>query len=155
MAAYQAPPSLGFSRQEHWSGLPFPSPCTNYIYVCVSSLPPASHPSTPPLGVIQECWAELPVLHGSFPLAACLTLGCYVSAALPAQPALPFACCVHRPFSHLFECRRGGGPSLLTLAGYCVLHLPTDSSCFAHACVDYPIFKVWEGFCFLSGPWTI
>ena len=25
-AAQQAPPSLGFSRQEHWSGLPFPSP---------------------------------------------------------------------------------------------------------------------------------
>ena len=25
-AALQAPPSLGFSRQEHWSGLPFPSP---------------------------------------------------------------------------------------------------------------------------------
>ena len=26
IAAHQAPPSLGFSRQEHWSGLPFPSP---------------------------------------------------------------------------------------------------------------------------------
>ena len=26
MAAHQAPPSLGFSRQEHWSGLPFPFP---------------------------------------------------------------------------------------------------------------------------------
>ena len=26
MAAHQAPQSLGFSRQEHWSGLPFPSP---------------------------------------------------------------------------------------------------------------------------------
>ena len=26
MTAHQAPPSLGFSRQEHWSGLPFPSP---------------------------------------------------------------------------------------------------------------------------------
>ena len=26
MAAHRAPPSLGFSRQEHWSGLPFPSP---------------------------------------------------------------------------------------------------------------------------------
>ena len=26
MAAHQALPSLGFSRQEHWSGLPFPSP---------------------------------------------------------------------------------------------------------------------------------
>ena len=25
-AAHQAPPSLGFSRQKHWSGLPFPSP---------------------------------------------------------------------------------------------------------------------------------
>ena len=24
-AAHQAPPSLGFSRQEHWSRLPFPS----------------------------------------------------------------------------------------------------------------------------------
>ena len=26
MAAHQDPPSLGFSRQDHWSGLPFPSP---------------------------------------------------------------------------------------------------------------------------------
>ena len=26
MAAHQAPLSLGFSRQEHWSSLPFPSP---------------------------------------------------------------------------------------------------------------------------------
>ena len=25
-AAYQAPPSMGFSWQEYWSGLPFPSP---------------------------------------------------------------------------------------------------------------------------------
>ena len=26
MVAHQAPPSRGFSRQEYWSGLPFPSP---------------------------------------------------------------------------------------------------------------------------------
>ena len=26
-AVYQAPPSMGFSRQEYWSGLPLPSPC--------------------------------------------------------------------------------------------------------------------------------
>ena len=26
MAAHQAPQALGFPRQEHWSGLPFPSP---------------------------------------------------------------------------------------------------------------------------------
>ena len=25
-AAHQAPPSLGFSRKEHWSGVPLPSP---------------------------------------------------------------------------------------------------------------------------------
>ena len=27
LAAYQAPPSMGFSRQEYWSGVPLPSPC--------------------------------------------------------------------------------------------------------------------------------
>ena len=27
-AAYQAPPSMGFSRQEYWSGVPLPSPTT-------------------------------------------------------------------------------------------------------------------------------
>ena len=26
IVAHQAPPSIGFSRQEYWSGLPFPSP---------------------------------------------------------------------------------------------------------------------------------
>ena len=36
-AAYQAPPSMGFSRQEYWSGLPLPSPAAdltsdNFIY---------------------------------------------------------------------------------------------------------------------------
>ena len=28
-AAYKAPPSMGFSRQEYWSGLPLPSPTVN------------------------------------------------------------------------------------------------------------------------------
>ena len=31
--AYQAPPSMGFSRQEYWSGLPFPSPTMGYYSV--------------------------------------------------------------------------------------------------------------------------
>ena len=30
-AAHQAPPSMGFSRQEYWSGVPLPSPTTGYI----------------------------------------------------------------------------------------------------------------------------
>ena len=29
-AAYQAPPSMGFSRQEYWSGVPSPSPSKQY-----------------------------------------------------------------------------------------------------------------------------
>ena len=31
-AAYQAPPSLGFSRQEYWSGVPLPSPIIVHLY---------------------------------------------------------------------------------------------------------------------------
>ena len=30
-AAYQAPPSMGFSRQEYWSGVPLPSPFLSLI----------------------------------------------------------------------------------------------------------------------------
>ena len=31
-AAHQAPPSMGFSRQEYWSGVPLPSPMNVYIF---------------------------------------------------------------------------------------------------------------------------
>ena len=34
--AYQAPPSMGFSRQEYWSGVPLPSP--------TNKLEPSSYP---------------------------------------------------------------------------------------------------------------
>ena len=44
--AYQAPLSMGFSRQEYWSGVPLPSPILYLCYVfniliiyCVSQLP--------------------------------------------------------------------------------------------------------------------
>ena len=30
-AAYQAPPSMGFSRQEYWSGVPLPSPSDSLL----------------------------------------------------------------------------------------------------------------------------
>ena len=30
-AAYQAPLSMAFSRQEYWNGLPFPSPVTSRV----------------------------------------------------------------------------------------------------------------------------
>ena len=37
-AAYQAPPSMGFSRQEYWSGVPLPSPTPNISqFIFISS----------------------------------------------------------------------------------------------------------------------
>ena len=43
-AAHQAPPSLGFSRQEHWSGLPFPSPKQESESEVAQSCPTPSDP---------------------------------------------------------------------------------------------------------------
>jgi len=31
-AAYQAPPPMGFARQEYWSGVPLPSPITHKVF---------------------------------------------------------------------------------------------------------------------------
>ena len=40
-AAYQAPPSMGFSGQQYWSGVPLPSPRFTYLYLYISlALPP-------------------------------------------------------------------------------------------------------------------
>ena len=32
-AAYEAPPSMGFSRQEYWSGVPLPSPISKPVNI--------------------------------------------------------------------------------------------------------------------------
>ena len=53
MAAYWAPPSLGFSRQEHWSGLPFPSPMHESKKVKVKLLSRAWFSATPWTAVYQ------------------------------------------------------------------------------------------------------
>ena len=41
-AAYQAPPSMGFSRQEYWSGVPLPS-LGNYSLVYLHVLITMGH----------------------------------------------------------------------------------------------------------------
>ena len=37
-AAYQSPPSMGFSRQEYWSGVPLPSPWQNAYHMLIFSI---------------------------------------------------------------------------------------------------------------------
>ena len=39
IAAYQAPPSMGFSRQEYWSGVPLPSPVQSLSRVQLFATP--------------------------------------------------------------------------------------------------------------------
>ena len=72
-AAHQAPPSLGFSRQEHWSGLPFPSPMhesgkwklkvKSVSRVWLFMIPWTAAYQTPPLLGFsrQEYWSGVPL----------------------------------------------------------------------------------------------
>ena len=70
MAAHQALPSLGFSRQEHWSGLPFPSPMHESEKVKMKSLSrvqlfetpwTAAYQALPSMGFSrQEYWSGVP-----------------------------------------------------------------------------------------------
>ena len=57
MAAHQAPPSLGFSRQEHWSRLPFPSPMheSEFAQLCLTLRDPmdCSPPGSSIHGIFQ------------------------------------------------------------------------------------------------------
>ena len=74
-AAHQAPPSLGFSRQEHWSGLPFPPPMhesekwkwkvkvKSLSHVQLLATPwTAAYQAPPSMGFSrQEYWSGLPL----------------------------------------------------------------------------------------------
>ena len=78
MAAYQAPSSLGFSRQEHWSGLPFPSPMhesQQWKWSCSVmsdfAIPwTAAHQAPPSMGFSREgYWSGVPLPS---PYSCCL-----------------------------------------------------------------------------------
>ena len=47
-SAYQAPPSMGFSRQEYWSGVPLPSPQYNHGTTQFTILHTLPHPFKSP-----------------------------------------------------------------------------------------------------------
>jgi len=66
MAAHHASPSLGFSRQEHWSGLPFPSPMheseSEVAQSCptLSDLRTSAYQAPPSMGFSrQEYWSGI------------------------------------------------------------------------------------------------
>ena len=57
--AHQAPLSMGFSRQEYWSGLPFPSPVIKYEVSEVAQ-------SCPTLCDLMDCSLPGSSVHGIF-----------------------------------------------------------------------------------------
>ena len=75
--AYQAPLSMGFPRQEYWSGLPFPSP--------EDPADPGIKPTSPELAA-----GFLPLSHPGSPVIQCLkksSLEENHSFLFPSQPA--------------------------------------------------------------------
>ena len=58
--SHQAPLSLGFSRQEHWSGLPFPSPMHE------SEIESEVTQSCPTLSDPMDCSLPGSTVHGIF-----------------------------------------------------------------------------------------
>ena len=66
-AAHQAPPSMGFSRQEYWSGVPFPSPSivnrSDQIKTLLSSSCMRTNSTytnmNPHLGLTHQCLDQL------------------------------------------------------------------------------------------------
>ena len=80
-AAHQAPLSLGFSRQEHWSGLPFPSPMheseSEVVQSCLTLHDPmdCSPPDSSVHGIFQARILEWITITFSIVLA-CSNLSC-------------------------------------------------------------------------------
>jgi len=69
MAVHRAPPSLEFSRQEHWSGLPFPSPIRSYISIITLNVNRLNAPITRQIG-----WADENMCMYALPLTTSLLL---------------------------------------------------------------------------------
>ena len=100
-AAQKAPPSLGFSRQEHWSGLPFPSPvhesevaqsCPTLRDPVDCSLPGSSVPGIFQARVLEWgaiAFSETPGVTGKF------GLGSTERSRAKANRVLPRKCTGH------------------------------------------------------------
>ena len=89
-AAHQALPSLGFSRQEHWSGLPFPSPMheseSEIAESCLTLLDPMDYslPGSSIHGIFQARVLEWGAAAKS--LQSCPTLCDPIDGSPPGSP---------------------------------------------------------------------
>ena len=93
-AAHQAPPSIGFSRQEYWSGVPLPSPYTLYVHwnITWSSLELRAYNLWNQHTNIQRkggcsCWDRKPNLKGTNTSPLCGFHGTFWLGLLPATGA--------------------------------------------------------------------
>ena len=102
-AAYQAPPSMGFSRQQYWSGVPLPSPSppsSYWIFLCKRSMCVWRHLSSLS-GYKLLCIFRPSDLQGRLCLFICL-LDLSISEETP-RPFLSYTSCfsLRRTFSPL------------------------------------------------------
>ena len=96
MAAHQDPPSLGFSRQEHWSGLPFLSPMheseSEVAHLC------------PTLGDPMDCSLPGSSVHGIFPARVLEWVAIAFSLRKPKlKKKIPVSHCSLRHFLQYLE----------------------------------------------------
>ena len=127
-AAHQAPPSLGLSRQEHWSGLPFPSPMHERESEVTQSCPTLCNP--------MDCSLPGSSVHGIFQ-ATLLELGAiaFSTVGLYLSPNLEKIC-------HLFKYCFGLILSLCSLRICLYMDLAAGSSFTFHwfSKFSFPIY---------------
>ena len=150
-AAYQAPPSMRFSRQEYWSGVPLPSQyflskmhrrCLALYVVTVYCLQGNTCPIHAPCMSSPWCWAVFSVHTGpgtrltANDIMRCLQVYCRCSVSLSATPSLPISYrpeSLEVPWAH----HHGNpwGPNCSNLFSLCDLLFPPQEGAGSLSCV--------------------
>ena len=138
MAAHQAPPSMGFSRQEYWSGVPLPSPTIGYYSVIIRN----------EIGSFVEMWMDPEtVIHSK--VNSVQSLSCVQLSATPRilahqaslsitnswSPSKPMSIELVMPSNHLILCH----PLLLLPSIFPNIRVFSNESAL---CIRWP--KYWS-----------
>ena len=104
-AAHQAPLSLGFSRQEHWSGLPFPSPMherkreSEVAQLCPT--PSNTRDCSPPSSSIHGIFQARVLEWGAIAFSDQMNLGLIKWTEYNRRETIQVIRCSHRAFDFL------------------------------------------------------